>query len=79
MTRGMMMAYPGASPAMKPVLKFATVLFPQFSLFDLGSRVANLNWAPVPIWVVIFLFGYMVFYSGGFVSLAWLKFRRQAV
>lgn len=78
-TRGMMMAYAGASPGAKPVIKFFTAVFPQFTLFDLGGRAANINWAPVPVWVVLFLFGYMVFYTGGFLSLAWLKFRKQAI
>jgi ABC-type transport system involved in multi-copper enzyme maturation permease subunit len=78
-TRGLMMAYAGASPGMQPVIKFATAVFPQFTLFDLGGRAANINWAPVPVWVVLFLFGYMAFYTSGFLSLAWLKFRRQAI
>jgi ABC-type transport system involved in multi-copper enzyme maturation permease subunit len=78
-TRGMMMAYAGASPGAKPVIKIFTAIFPQFTLFDLGSRAANINWAPVPIWVLLFLLGYMAFYTSGFVSLAWLKFRKQAI
>ena len=78
-TRATMMAYTGASPELKPVIRIFTAVFPEFTLFDLGGRVANLNWAPVPIWVVLFLFGYMFFYSSSFLGLAWLKFRRQAV
>ncbi len=78
-TRGTMMAYTSAGPGMRPAIKVFTAIFPQFTLFDLGGRVANVNWAPVPIWVVLFLLGYMAFYSGSFVALAWLRFRRQAV
>jgi ABC-type transport system involved in multi-copper enzyme maturation permease subunit len=78
-TRAFAMAAFGASHAMQPVLKFLSAFVPQFTLFDLGGRAANNNWAPVPVWVVVFLAGYMVFYTSGFLGLAWMRFRRQAV
>ncbi len=54
-------------------------ILPQVQLFDLGSRAANSNWGPIPLWVVGFLACYMVAYSAGMLSIGWIKFRRQAV
>ena len=77
--RSLSMAYPSASPAMQGVFKFFNVVLPQFSIFDLGGRAANLHWAPIPLWVVLFLAGYMLAYSSFMMGLSWLRFRRQAV
>lgn len=73
------MGYAGASGPMQSAMKLLDSILPQFALFDLGSRAANLNWGPVPIWVVGFLFAYAIAYCFAMLSLAWVKFRRQAL
>lgn len=77
--RALTMAYETSSPAMQWFFKFLNAILPQFGLFDIGSRVANENWAPVPLWVVGGLLAYGFAYGGGMLMLAWSKFRRQAV
>jgi ABC-type transport system involved in multi-copper enzyme maturation permease subunit len=73
------MSYSAASGPAQFAIKALNSVLPQFSLFDLGSRAANLHWAPVPLWVVLFLLGYAVVYSTAMTLLAWTKFRRQAL
>jgi ABC-type transport system involved in multi-copper enzyme maturation permease subunit len=77
--RGLLMAYDASNPAMAWIFKGINAILPQYSLFDLGGRVANKGWAPVPIWVLGFLFGYMAIYCLGMLGLSWSKFRRQAI
>lgn len=77
--RALTMAYESASPAMQPLFKVLNGILPQFGLFDLGSRAANSNWGPVPLWVLGFLLLYSVIYCGCMLTLAWTKFRRQAI
>lgn len=77
--RGLTMAYETSSPAMQWFFKFLNAILPQFGLFDIGPRVANEHWAPVPLWVVGGLLAYGVAYAGGMLLLAWSKFRSQAV
>ena len=55
------------------------VILPQVGLFDIGSRVANSNWGPVPMWVVGALAVYAVGYSAAMIMLSWAKFRKQAI
>lgn len=77
--RGLLMASGTASPEMRGVFQAINALLPQYALFDLGSRVANLGWGPVPAWVLFALFGYAVVYSAAMLGLGWSKFRRQAL
>ena len=73
------MAYPAASGWQQSFFKVVNAVLPQVSLFDLGSRAANLDWGPVPAWVVLSLAGYMLAYGATMLVIAWFKFRRQAV
>lgn len=73
----MTMAYAGATPVAQFGMKSLNALLPQLSLFDLGSRAANVNWTPVPIWVVLFLFGYGFLYVSAMLGVAWVRFWRQ--
>lgn len=77
--RAMVMSAYTASPGMKEAYKVLNALLPQYSLFDMGSRAANVGWGPAPAWVVGALFIYMIAYSGGMLALSWTKFRKQAV
>ena len=77
--RGLVMAYDASNPFMAWVFKLINVSLPQYSLFDLGGRAANIGWSPVPLWVIGFLAAYMVVYCSAMLSLSWLKFRRQAI
>jgi ABC-type transport system involved in multi-copper enzyme maturation permease subunit len=79
MVRGLTMAYASASGPMQGVFKFVNALLPQFSLFDLGGRASNVGWAPVGAWVVGSLALYMFVYSSAMVTVAWAKFRKQAI
>lgn len=79
MVRAMNMGYAAAPDGLKLVFKGLNAVLPQFHLFDLGSRTANLNWGTVPAWVMLFLVGYMAIYAGAMLSMSWLKFRRQAL
>jgi ABC-type transport system involved in multi-copper enzyme maturation permease subunit len=77
--RALLMAYDSGNPAMAWVFKLINAILPQYSLFDLGGRAANIGWAPVPLWVMGFLLLYMIVYSFGMLGLSWSKFRRQAI
>ncbi len=77
--RGLTSGYDHAGPAMQFVFKFINAILPQFTLFDLGGRAANVGWTPVPLWVMGFLFGYWILYSSGLVAIAWAKFQRKAI
>lgn len=77
--RAMVMAYSTAGAGTQVMFTAINAVLPQFGLFDLGARVANLHWGPVPAWVLGTLFAYMVFYSAAMLALGWLKFRKQAV
>jgi hypothetical protein len=77
--RGLLMAYDATNPLMAWVFKGVNSILPQYSLFDLGGRVANKGWTPIPMWVLGFLFVYMAIYCMGMLLVSWSKFRRQAV
>jgi hypothetical protein len=77
--RALLMAYDASNPAMAWVFKLINAILPQYSLFDLGGRAANIGWSPVPLWVMGFLLLYMLVYSFGMLGLSWSKFRRQAI
>jgi len=79
LVRGLTSAYDTATPAMQFSFKFINALLPQFTLFDLGGRAANVGWGPVPLWVMGFLFGYLLLYASGLTALAWTKFNRRAI
>lgn len=78
-SRTMTLVFPTASPAGKIGLQASNLILPQYSLFDIGSRVANLDWPPVGPWVVGFLAAYCFVYSGLFLYGAWFKFSRRAL
>ncbi len=77
--RAFTIAYETSSPAIQWVFKLLNAALPQYGLFDIGSRAANTNWTPVPIWVVGSLAGYAVLYSTAMVLISWTKFRKQAL
>ena len=77
--RSMTMGFASAGPGVQWTFKLINAVLPQVTIFDLGGRAANQHWPPVALWVVGFLFGYMVVYTSGMLSLAWIRFRRQAI
>lgn len=79
MIRAFTIAYEHSSPAVQWAFKLLNAMLPQYSLFDMGSRVANRGWAPAPLWVVGVLLGYSIVYSLSMVILSWAKFRKQAI
>ncbi len=77
--RAMTSAYEVASPGMQFVFKFINAILPQFTLFDMGGRAANVGWDPVPMWVMAFLLVYLVIYGSVLVTIAWTRFNRRAL
>jgi Cu-processing system permease protein len=77
--RAMTSGFESATPAMQVVFKLLNAILPQFTLFDLGSRAANVGWAPVPLWVMGFLLGYWVLYTGGLLAISWARFQKKAI
>lgn len=77
--RGLTSGYEQAGPAMQFAFKGINAILPQFTLFDLGGRAANVGWAPVPLWVMGFLLGYWILYSSGLIALGWARFQRKAI
>lgn len=77
--RAFTIAYGTAGPGMQWVFKFLNAIIPQFSLFDLGGRVANQGWGPAPLWVVGALIAYATVYSAAMLMLAWGRFRSRAL
>lgn len=77
--RGLVMGYEQASPALQPLFRILNAALPQYGLFDFGGRAANIDWGPVPAWVLGALFAYMVAYSAAMLVIGWAKFRRQAI
>ena len=77
--RALTSGYETAGPAMQIVFKFLNAILPQFTLFDMGSRAANVGWSPVPFWVMGFLFGYWILYSSGLIALSWARFQKKAI
>jgi ABC-type transport system involved in multi-copper enzyme maturation permease subunit len=77
--RGLLMAYPNAGAAVQWMYKLIAAALPQLGVFDLGGRAANIGWPPVSAAVLLGLLAYMTAYSAGMLSIAWVKFRRQAI
>jgi len=78
-TRAMVMGYSEAPEALQPVIKGLHSLVPQYSLFDLGSRAANIGWPMAPAWVIGALLAYLIAYGGGMLGLGWLRFRARTI
>lgn len=78
-SRAMTMMYANSSAAGKGLMQALNFALPQYSLFDTGSRVANLHWPPVGITVVLTLIAYGFVYSTIFLALGQRKFGRQAL
>ncbi|MBS1716161.1 MAG: ABC transporter permease [Armatimonadetes bacterium] len=79
LSRGLTMAYGQSAPALQAFFKALNAVLPQYGLFDLGGRAANVRWSPAPMWVAAFLFGYAVVYSGFMLALGMRKFGKQAL
>ena len=77
--RAFTLAYEHSSPAIQWVFKFLNAILPQYGQFDLGGRVANTGWAPVPMWIIGVLVAYAFVYSASMVLLGWARFRKQAL
>ncbi|MCE9558536.1 MAG: ABC transporter permease [Armatimonadetes bacterium] len=78
-TRALVMAHESNPRGAGYGFKVLNGVLPQFGLFDLGGRAANMNWGPVPIWVIGSLFAYAIVYSSAMLFISWMKFNRQAI
>jgi ABC-type transport system involved in multi-copper enzyme maturation permease subunit len=76
-SRGFAMAYDASGAGMRGVFEGINAILPHYSLFDFGSRAANLNWGPVPTWVIGALAIYAIIYSAAMLLISWLKFRTR--
>lgn len=79
LNRAAIAAYSTSPAATKPLLSFFSAVLPQYGLFDLGGRVANIGWAPVPIWILGALLAYAAIYSFGALALGWNGFRKRPI
>ncbi len=77
--RALVLANDGASPATAWLFKGINAFIPQYGLFDFGGRVANIGWAPVPLWVLGSLVVYAAVYSAASLAVAWVGFRKKAI
>jgi len=77
--RGLTSGYAQADPGSQFLFKLINGILPQFTLFDLGGRAANVGWGPVPLWVIGFLIGYLILYNSGLMAIAWTRFNRKAL
>lgn len=78
-TRALQMAYSNSGSSGQWGYKLLNAMLPQFSLFDLGGRVAYVGWQAAPMWVMLALAAYMAIYSSCMIGFAWLKFRKQGL
>jgi hypothetical protein len=65
--------------SLAPVSTALNWAVPQYGLFDLGGRVANAGWTPVPVWVVGALILYALIYLSAIVGISLTKFRRVSL
>jgi len=79
LVRAMVMSASDASDATLVLYRIAVGVIPQFGMFDLGGRVANVGWDPVPLWVFAGLGVYLAIYGTCMLTLAWVRFRKQSV
>lgn len=77
--RALVMAHETSGEGLRTLFRLLNALLPQYSLFDLGGRVANFGWPTVPSWVIAWLAGYALLYTSAMLGLAWVRFQRQAV
>ncbi|MFN3684422.1 MAG: ABC transporter permease [Fimbriimonadaceae bacterium] len=77
--RALVLAHDSSGEAMRVLFRALNATLPQYSLFDLGGRVANFGWPMVPAWVMGWLAGYAAAYTAAMLVLAWVRFQRQAV
>jgi ABC-type transport system involved in multi-copper enzyme maturation permease subunit len=64
--------------AARALLRGAYFVLPQLHLFDLTAKVSH-GWKPIETSVVLLLFAYGAIYTLIFLTLAMLRFRRQAL
>lgn len=78
-SQALVMSYSQAAPSVQPFYRGVNAILPHYDLFDLGSRAANIGWGPAPGWVVAVLLFYCLAYSGGLLTLSWVRFRGRAL
>jgi len=78
-SQALTMSYGSASPGARILYRVVDALIPHYNLFDIGSRAAYNGWPPVEPWVVGFMLAYCLVYTGGLMTLSWLKFRVKAL
>lgn len=78
-SRSLALGFPQMGAGGKLFAQALNVAIPQYSLFDIGSRVAYLHWPPVEAWVVGFLIAYAAVYSAIFLFAGHSKFERQTL
>ena len=78
-SQALVMSFNQASPSVQPVYRGINAILPHYDLFDLGSRAANVGWGPAPVLVVGVLVLYCLAYSGGLITLSWLRSRGRAL
>ena len=76
LTRGFLMAYTGSPLDMVGNVFYG--LMPQYTLFDLTSKVVY-GWKPISLGVVAALIGYGIVMGAFWLGAGWLRFRKQTL
>lgn len=70
--------YDFVGPIGKWVLKASLYGLPQLRLLDLSEKVVHSDvWSSIPAWAIAALTGYALVYSGLYLALAYISFRRK--
>jgi len=75
-TRTVIILHNSLSPWQQKLLATAYWMFPHLDLFDLSKRVIH-GWPPAPAWALGYMTLYALIYTGIFLGLGYLRFRRQ--
>ncbi len=77
-SQAVLLMYGPASATGKAILRATYFVLPHLDLFDLSKKVSY-GWKPVDSWVMGALLLYAAAFSAVFLSIAMLRFRRQAL
>jgi Cu-processing system permease protein len=75
-TRTIVIVHDSLNPVSQKLIDAAYWIFPHMDLFDMSKRVIH-GWTPAPAWVLAGMTLYALIYTGIFLGLAYLRFRRQ--
>jgi len=75
-TRTVIIVHDALGPWQQKLITAAYWLFPHLDLFDISKRVVH-GWPAVPAWALVYVTMYALIYTGIFLGLGYLLFRRK--